>query len=711
MKSPTLLFGPAAPSPAPEEGVVARVLAEERTSGRMSDAEIRRRYPGVSESHLQEIRDARAIAAAAQRARELQVDSLPDGGFPEEDLSLLQQALPSFEILQLVGTGGQGAVYKAVQKSTHRTVALKILLGSRLSSTNHTHRFSREVEIASQLQHENIVRVFESGFVLGRPYFAMEFVDGLPIDDFMLLERPAVEQRVKLFAQVCRAVSHAHQRGVIHRDLKSANVLVDLDGKPHVLDFGLAKCFDGTLGVHADLNVSLPGQVVGTLPYLSPEQAQGNPEEIDTRSDVYSLGVILFQTLTGAMPYPLDGTPDTVRGRIARDDPMSFRKALAQTDLPPYDSPVALPDDLEQIVRKALAKDKGRRYQSTDALADDLERFLAGRPVNAKADSAMYVLRKTVRRYRAQFAVAGAFLFVLVVALAGMFVMWRQADRLAATYSKGLQMGSFLRLAAGDRDAGRVPEAAALCQQVIEISKMIPQKDDTILLLMFDAHQRLGEMSQIANDFPTATVNAQLAMDLARRGAEANPESPEWRRSLGIAYRLNGKMELEKEHYEEAVKSFQVSRTIRVALVRDDPENAMLSTELADVERYLGVCFRKLKRYDLSKSHYQTSLEIQRALFDAEPQSVSRGISLGTAEVGLAGWYMVQEGHPYDLEARELLENARTRFEKYEDDPGAAARALEIFRGLKGIRENLSIIERRRERAGPQMTPIGGLDQ
>lgn len=677
--------------------IIAALLEEETASGPISDAAIRRRFPDDYESILQALRDARAIAAAAESARQFGGDSADSFAKPssEEDFSLLQQSLPGFEILEWIGSGGQGAVYRAVQKSTHRTVALKILLNSRLSSSNHAHRFSREVEIAAQLQHPNIVRVFDSGMVLGRPYFVMEFVDGMSIDDFVATRRPSIEDRLRLFIEVCKAVSHAHQRGVIHRDLKSANVIVDFDGKPHVLDFGLAKCFDDTLGVRENWNVSLPGQIVGTLPYLSPEQALGLPDAVDTRSDVYSLGVILFQILTGAMPYPLDGTPDTLRRRIAHEDPMSFRSALARAELPPYDSEAFLPDDLEQIVHQALAKDKDRRYQSADALADDLDRFLSGQAVHAKAESTMYVLRKTVRRYRVQVAVAGAFVLMLVVALIGMTILWKRADRLATAYQGGLQMGSYLRLASVDRDEGRLQNAVELFRKAIEISEMVPVQDDGIHKLTFDVHQRLAELSLEMNDVSSAWKLAGSAMDLARQGVEANPRDPEWKRSLGIAYRLKGRLEFTADHRQAALADYQESKEIRESLVRENPSNTNLKVDLASTYRLLGVCYRKLNQREESGRYYQAAVDIHRQLFEQEPDSLSRNVDFSIAEVGIAAWYMSDPARRHDHDARRILENIEARLSKYEDQESGAPRAWDIYRTLKGVRQNLGILSRR----------------
>ncbi len=330
-------------------------------------------------------------------------------------------AIEGYELLAEIGRGGMGAVYKALQRSTKRVVALKVMLAGPFASPSARRRFDREVELAARFQHAHIVRILESGEAAGLRYYAMDYVAGTRLDRYVAAAQPDVRTTLKLFVQICEAVEYAHGHGVIHRDLKPGNVLIDDEGQPHILDFGLAKATD-----QADAEetlttwVSLPGQVVGTLYYLSPEQAAARPEEIDARTDVYALGLMLFETLTDALPFDTSGRPSDVIRRILDSTPTRPRALSERID-----------SDLETIILKALEKEKARRYQSARGLAEDLQRYLAGEPILARRPSTLYVLRKKLRKHRWPVAATVA----LVVLAAGLLVVnawWRRRELLQA---------------------------------------------------------------------------------------------------------------------------------------------------------------------------------------------------------------------------------------------------------------------------------------
>jgi len=357
--------------------------------------------------------------SAADEPREDPIETILD-----EELAVLQASLEQFEIFERVRYGGQGVVYRARQKGMERDVALKVLLDGPLATDRQRARFAHEIELVSRLQHPNIVTVYESGVVRGRNFYAMEFVNGDPIDDYAELKDLTPRQIVALLVRVCRAVQCAHQNGIIHRDLNPSNILVDRNGEPRVFDFGLAK---DLWEAPSAARVTMTGVGCGTLPYLSPEQAGADDGVTDVRTDVYALGLILYELLSGMFPYPIQGEPKAIQEAIRSEEPRRLRKVLALGNRDWAPERGTIDRDLEEVVAKALAKEKKDRYQSVAALSDDLERWLNGDAVAARVGGTAYRLRKTLRRHKLAASVAAVILTCVAVSGAAVTRFWLQA--------------------------------------------------------------------------------------------------------------------------------------------------------------------------------------------------------------------------------------------------------------------------------------------
>lgn len=311
---------------------------------------------------------------------------------------------PGYDILGEVHRGGQGVVYRARQRAADRVVAVKTLLQGAFATEGQRARFEREVRLAARLTHPGIVTLHEGGrTAVGTNYIVMEYVEGVPIDRAAagLRGSGSVRDIISMFVLLCDAVHYAHQRGVIHRDLKPGNVLVDSDRQPHVLDFGIAKGIGDATGEVA--GTTRTGEFVGTLAYAAPEQVSGEPDLADVRVDVYALGVMLYEALCGERPISTAGSLSAVIARILNQSPASLLRRGPGIDT-----------DLNTIVLTALAKDPRERYQSASDLKDDLERWLSHRAIRARSHDAWYVARKALRRYRVPFAIVGTFAALLV---------------------------------------------------------------------------------------------------------------------------------------------------------------------------------------------------------------------------------------------------------------------------------------------------------
>ena len=315
-----------------------------------------------------------------------------------------------YRIVRLIGSGGMGSVYEAEQEQPRRTVAVKVLTLC-IASRQAMRRFEYESQLLSQLRHPGIAQVFDAGTHTENgqkvPYFVMEYVTGaLPVTRHAREKGLSPRQRLELLAGVCDAVHHGHQKGVIHRDLKPSNILVDADGQPRVIDFGVARSTDSDVAATVQTHA---GQIVGTLQYMSPEQCAGDSAAVDVRSDVYSLGVVLHELLCGEPPYDLSGKTVYEAMRQIQEP------APAGTD---HRHP-ALRGDLGTIVRKALEKDRDRRYRSAAELGDDLRRYVSGDTILARPPTRAYLLRVFVRRNKTLVAGVAAVILALVLGVIG----------------------------------------------------------------------------------------------------------------------------------------------------------------------------------------------------------------------------------------------------------------------------------------------------
>ena len=425
-----------------------------------------------------------------QEVRSLLEESDDEGAFLEEpalevagrDLARFSVSpshpamIGRYRIVRLLGEGGMGAVYEAEQEGPRRVVALKVIRPG-LATPERLWRFRHESQALGRLQHPGIAQIYEAGTgntgFGTQPYFAMELVRGLSLERYAEAHALNSRQRLALVTEVCSAVEHAHQRGLIHRDLKPGNILVDETGQPKILDFGVARVIESNAEQTLETRF---GDLVGTLAYMSPEQVTGDPLEVDTRSDVYSLGVILYELLTGRLPYDVKGAHLVQAAQTIREqDPPSLSSINDH-----------FRGDIETIVGKALEKDKARRYASAADLGADIQRYLDDQPVTARPASASYQLQKFARRHRALVFAASAVFLALMAGVAASTLEAVRANRegqlairerdLAAGAERNARQESdhalpAERAATNDRNRAIAAEAKALEQRNLALAE------------------------------------------------------------------------------------------------------------------------------------------------------------------------------------------------------------------------------------------------
>lgn len=571
-----------------------------------------------------------------------------------------------YKLLQQIGEGGFGVVFMAEQQEpVRRFVALKIIKAG-MDTREVVARFEAERQALALMDHPNIARVLDGGATdSGRPYFVMDLVKGIPITDFCEKHRLPTETRLRLFIQVCAALQHAHQKGVIHRDLKPSNVLVTLhDGAPvpKVIDFGISKAIgqrltDKTLFTRYE-------QLIGTPAYMSPEQAEWSGLDIDTRSDVYSLGVLLYELLTGTTPLEKDllarAAFDEVR-RLIREteppNPSTRLTALVAADVkqPPNSG---LPDpssetaaasrrqrlqdvrgDLDWIVMKSLEKDRNRRYETVGALARDIERLLEGEPVLACPPSAGYRARKFVRKHRIAVGVVGvvaiSVLAGLVLALIG-FAQARRASQHAqeqAEIAKAVN-DFLLNDLLGQASPENSPNADIKLREVLErASEQIKDRFTNQPLAEASIRHTLGKTFRFLHKYDSAEAHARRATELRTR--QLGADHPDTLTAMsGVALLLS-----DREKFAEASTLYkQIVEASSRTLGAEDLTTLRYRYFLADSYRESGrldeadAALRVLleKECQLSGSEHWRSLQIMHSL-----ATVNRSLGRFTEAIAL----------------------------------------------------------------------------
>jgi eukaryotic-like serine/threonine-protein kinase len=571
----------------------------------------------------------------------------------------LPATIGEYRILRRLGEGGMGVVYEAEQPNPRRRVALKVVRGAEFTDPLRVRLFQREAQTLARLEHSDIAAVYQAGQTPeGLHFLAMELVPGRTLDAFLASRPVAIDRdelvfRLRLIVRLADAVHYAHQRGVIHRDLKPSNIIVtapDVSGPPgiKILDFGIARVIDAetktTLG-------SVEGLVKGTLPYMSPEQARGDPGAIDVRTDVYALGVVAYETLAGVRPYDPGSSLLAALKVICETPPTPLQQVWR--GVTPLDPDVAI------IVNKALAKAADERYTSAAALADDLRRYLSSEPILARAPTFTYQLRKLVARRKGSFALAGAALALVVGLAIGMSVLYVRSQqnlkRALAAENDARQSFGVARNAV-DRYLTQVAESPELKahgledlrRQLLDTAREFYVRLTTLPAGTVASHsaamdlgrawRRVANISRTIGEGKKAEdANAQ-ALSLYEAERRTRPDDPEVIGAVAAALGDLALVRFESGQYAPAEDSFTQANALNADVVQRQPTDDWRVQQANVLDNYAQL-LERTKRIADSERTYKQAQAIREKLAAASPANIEYRHSLLMSDVNLGALY------------------------------------------------------------------------
>jgi serine/threonine-protein kinase len=510
------------------------------------------------------------------------------GSFPAGEVPVVNApTVAGYEILSQLGRGGMGVVYKARQTALKRLVALKMVLSGEHAGAHELARFKAEGEAVARLQHPNIVQIYDVGQQQGRPYFSLEYVEGGSLAGKLSGTPQPPRVAAGLIETLARAMQYAHERGIVHRDLKPANILLKADGTPKITDFGLAKQMKG------ESDLTKTGAIVGTPSYLAPEQAAGKGQQVGPAADVYALGAIMYEMLTGGPPFRGETPLDTVL------------QVLAQEPVPPTRLQPKVPRDLETICLKCLQKDPRKRYVSAALLADDLQHFQKGEPIKARPIGPAARFVRWCLRNPLVAALTASLFMILLLGLTLVTWQWLRAEMNLAE-AKRLRTVAEENLNEAKRQKARAEENSKQARQAVDFFFTKVSENQ---LLNAPNMQRLRK--ELLDE----------ALKYYQNFLKQHKDDPQIKAELGSAYHRVGLINIQIGSKAEAANAFEQALTIYRELVRDNPKDAELQAAMAQLCNNLGAMRQETGRHAEALPLLQESLALREKLANQHPQS------------------------------------------------------------------------------------------